>query len=157
MKLTLSVQCAIVDEALPTKKKFQHWIESVLLEEKSLTSAELSLCIVDEAEMVYLNETYRFKKGPTNVLSFPARLPPGINCDLLGDIIVCLPVLKKEAMEQHKTFEQHLAHLTVHGVLHLLGYDHETEEDAAVMEPLEINTLARLGFPNPYQYNTENV
>jgi len=107
--------------------------------------------IVDEPEMRELNARYRHKDYPTNVLSFPAELPPGVDVPLLGDIVICAPVVNREATEQHKAPRAHWAHMLVHGTLHLLGHDHERERDAAVMEALERRILAGLKFPDPYQ------
>jgi probable rRNA maturation factor len=100
-----------------------------------------------------LNSTYRQKTGPTNVLSFPFDLPEDIQLDMpiLGDIVVCADVVNREAQEQHKTLDVHWAHMIIHGVFHLLGYDHETDHDAEKMERLEINVMQSLGFNNPYE------
>ena len=112
---------------------------------------ELSLRLVDEAESADLNQRYRGKAGPTNVLSFPFEPPPGIKGPrYLGDLVICVPVVAREAAEQGKAPEAHWAHLVVHGVLHLLGYDHLDEAEAQAMEALETRLLANLGFPPPY-------
>ena len=112
---------------------------------------ELSLRLVDEAESADLNQRYRGKAGPTNVLSFPFEPPPGIKGPrYLGDLVICVPVVVREAAEQGKATEAHWAHLVVHGVLHLLGYDHLDETEAQEMEALETRLLANLGFPPPY-------
>jgi probable rRNA maturation factor len=113
--------------------------------------AELSVRIVDEPEMRELNARYRHKDYPTNVLSFPAGLPPGVDVPLLGDIVICAPLVTREAAEQHKAPRAHWAHLLVHGTLHLLGHDHERARDAEVMEALERRILAGLKFPDPYR------
>jgi probable rRNA maturation factor len=104
--------------------------------------------------MANLNHTYRAKAGPTNVLSFPADIPDSVDCDLLGDIVICAPVVVREAEEQHKIGAHHWAHLTVHGVLHLLGFDHTDDHEAEQMEQLEITILKALGLPNPYVYHS---
>src|SRR5690606_13466204 len=112
---------------------------------------ELSIRLVDEEESAYLNDAYRRRPGPTNILSFPA-LPmplPGQGM-LLGDLAICVPVLKREAREQRKRQVAHWAHLCVHGVLHLNGFDHEDEDDAERMEDLEVSILSGLGFADPY-------
>lgn len=116
------------------------------------TDGELTIRLVDTDEMVYLNETFRKKTGPTNVLSFPSSLPEGVVLDapLLGDIIICPAVLAQECIEQNKTLEEHWALITIHGVLHLLGYDHINDEDAQVMQGIEIQLLETIGFKNPY-------
>jgi probable rRNA maturation factor len=108
------------------------------------------LRIVDEAEMTGLNEQYRKKSGPTNVLSFPADLPQGVNSPFLGDIIICAPVVAKEAKDQGKSLDSHWAHMTVHGILHLQGYNHIDNTEAEQMESLEIKIMQQLGFANPY-------
>lgn len=116
----------------------------------------LTIRIVDEAEMTTLNETFRDARGPTNVLSFPADnagLPPEHE-DLLGDIAICAPVVAREARAQHKSERSHWAHLVVHGVLHLLGYDHQSAGEAREMEELEINLLRRFGISDPYAART---
>jgi len=111
---------------------------------------ELTVRVVDAAESAALNERYRGKRGPTNVLSFPAE-PLALGDEQpLGDLVVCAPVVAREAREQRKPLEAHWAHMVVHGVLHLLGYDHETARDAAVMEGRERELLAVLGIADPY-------
>jgi probable rRNA maturation factor len=112
--------------------------------------AELSIRIVGSREGRALNLRYRGRDYATNVLSFPAELPPGVTLPLLGDIVIAAPVVAREAREQDKPLRDHYAHLTVHGVLHLLGYDHQREHDAARMEALEKRILASLGIPDPY-------
>ena len=106
--------------------------------------------IVDEAEGRALNERWRGRDHATNVLSFPAELPPGVALPLLGDLVVCAPVVAREAAEQGKAEADHWAHLVIHGTLHLLGFDHETEAEATVMEDLERALLAGLGIGDPY-------
>lgn len=150
MALTVYLQNATNSDELPPLGQFRHWARAAFTQASDKKKSELTIRIVDHVEGTFFNETYRHKKGPTNVLSFPAQLPTHIPCPLLGDLVICLPVVQQEASEQNKTFEQHIAHLTVHGVLHLLGFDHEEEKDAAIMEPLEIKILAGLGYPNPY-------
>lgn len=115
---------------------------------------EISLRIVDEAEMQALNQHYRNKAYPTNVLSFPAQLDPAIqnelSSELLGDIAVCAPVVIREAQAQGKHSQAHWDHMMIHGVLHLLGFDHENDTEAQQMERIEIEALGALGWPNPY-------
>lgn len=132
----------------PDIHRIQHWIDSTLADYPQDT--EIVVRIVDEIESAQLNSTYRHKTGPTNILSFPVELPEGIDLDLLGDLVVCAPVLAREALEQGKTLEDHWAHILVHGVLHLLGYDHIDDDDAAVMEDKEIEILRTLNIRNPY-------
>ena len=100
--------------------------------------------------MTQLNSAYRGKAGPTNVLSFPAEIPEGLDIPLLGDIVVCAPVVRREAVEQGKTESAHWAHMIVHGTLHLLGYDHIQNDEAEAMEALETTILAQLNYPCPY-------
>jgi probable rRNA maturation factor len=124
------------------------WVESLASEIEE--ASELVIRVVDANESQKLNKTFRDKDYPTNVLSFPAdiQLPEGPT--ILGDIAICLPVVKREADEQSKCFDQHFAHMVVHGCLHLMGYDHEDEDDADQMEAKEIGILENLGYPNPY-------
>ncbi len=111
----------------------------------------MTIRIVDEEEGKDLNETWCKSKGATNVLSFPAGETSEFNPDFLGDIVICAPVLEKEATEQGKSIEAHWAHMVIHGTLHLLGYDHTEEEEAELMENIEIKLLCSLGYANPYE------
>lgn len=130
----------------------KQWVQSALKQAKyHAPEAELTIRIVTVKEMTALNEAYRHKEGPTNVLSFPFENPPQISLPLLGDIIICADVIEKEAKEQHKSIISHWAHLITHGCLHLLGYDHIKKEQAEEMEQLEIIILQQLGFNNPYE------
>jgi probable rRNA maturation factor len=154
MKLDLAVQ-KITLSATPSTADFKKWIIqtlNIIAPEKH--EAELTVRLVDDAEIAALNQRYRHKSGATNVLSFPAQLPPGIDLPILGDIVICAPLVHKEAETQKKPIQAHFTHLTVHGVLHLLGYDHENDEEATVMENLEINILNQLGLDNPYHETT---
>ena len=126
-----------VSEALMNK-----WIKST-----TTRSGQLTLRFVNASEGKKLNLAYRNKDKATNVLTFPYELS---KTNLLADIIFCLPVVKKEAKEQGKTFKAHLAHLIIHGCLHAQAYDHETDKEAKKMESLEVQILKKLGFPNPY-------
>ncbi len=150
MKLDLTVQVALETTGLPTPAELRRWAAAALAEAGYARSAELVIRIVDEAESAVLNQTYRHKPGPTNVLSFPFAAPPGITLDLLGDIVICAPVVAREAIEQHKPAAAHWAHLVSHGVLHLLGYDHQDTGLAEAMERLEVRILEGLGYPDPY-------
>ena len=117
-------------------------------------AVELTIRLVDEEEGMHLNQTYRGNTGATNVLSFPFEnledIPDEFNIPLLGDIVICAPVVRQEAKTQNKKETNHWAHLTVHGTLHLLGYDHIDDEDAQIMENLETGILSSLGFSDPY-------
>lgn len=114
---------------------------------RAAPDASLSIRVVGTAESRRLNRTWRGKDKPTNVLSFPA---PATQSPLLGDLAICAPVVAREAREQGKSAQAHWAHMVVHGVLHLLGYDHELDRDAAVMEARETALLANFGYANPY-------
>lgn len=145
---TVDIQRASDFEPQPSDAQLTQWATVGL---QSREHAEVTIRLVDELEITQLNSIYRKKDKPTNVLSFPVDLPPDVEDDLLGDIVICASVIDQEAKQQHKTYEQHFAHMVIHGCLHLLGYDHVTEEQANVMEPLEIKLLAELNYPNPYE------
>ena len=147
MPLSLQLQIASTFIPLPKKKQFQQWAQLAL--PKTSEKQELTIRIVDEPESAQLNSTYRHKNYPTNVLSFPMDAP--VPTPLLGDLVICAPIVAKEALAQNKSLEAHFAHMTVHGVLHLLGYDHMTDDEAETMETLEIGILEQLGYGNPYQ------
>ena len=148
MSVTLDVQYEL--EAGPDEDDIRRWIEAVLAAEAKTAEVELTVRIVDEAEMAELNARYRHKTGPTNILSFPFEAPPGVELNLLGDLVIAAPVVQREAREQGKTETAHWAHMIVHGTLHLLGYDHLKPAEAEDMEAREINILHELGFSNPY-------
>ncbi|MGS0999765.1 rRNA maturation RNase YbeY [Rhodanobacter sp. UC4451_H18] len=141
---------AVPRAGLPAPASFRRWVEAALRGAKRRKPAELSIRIVDAAEGRTLNRDYRGKDYATNVLSFPAELPPGVVLPLIGDLAICAPVVQREAAEQGKLPRDHWAHLTVHGVLHLLGYDHIVETEAEAMEALETRILAGLGIADPY-------
>ncbi|MFK2903245.1 rRNA maturation RNase YbeY [Dyella ginsengisoli] len=136
---------------VPAAASFRRWVEAALRGAKRRRATELSIRIVDVAEGRALNRDYRGKDYATNVLSFGADLPPGVQLPLIGDIVICAPVVAREAAEQGKAPRDHWAHLTVHGVLHLLGHDHIIEAEAEVMEALETRILAGLGIADPYR------
>lgn len=142
------MQYALPADQCPTEKDFQHWAETAIRSQRD--DAELTIRIVDENESAHLNQTYRHKQGATNVLSFPFEAPAGIGSHLLGDLVICAPVVEREAIEQGKAVQAHWAHMVLHGSLHLLGYDHMNEDDALEMESLEIKLLESLGFSDPY-------
>lgn len=131
----------------PDTDSFQRWVDAVLSERPE---AQLCIRVVDETEGGALNRDYRGKEGATNVLSFPAELPDGVDVPLLGDIVICAPVVRREAAEQGKDEGAHWAHMVIHGTLHLLGMDHQDEAEAAAMESLETVTMRGLGYPDPY-------
>ena len=148
MNLELDVQIALDAPDLPDETSLRRWAEATLAGRRD--ASELVIRIVDESESASLNEAYRYKQGPTNVLSFPFETPPEVELDLLGDIVICAPVVLREASVQHKSAEAHWAHMVVHGILHLLGYDHQSDIQALAMEKLEIDILTGLGYPDPY-------
>ena len=150
MSIKVAIQRAAGNSVsgVPTVREFRAWARAAVVPHRR--DAELALRVVDEAESEYLNQTYRGKPGPTNVLSFAAELSPDVPVPLLGDLVICAPVVMREAREQHKLAQAHWAHMTVHGCLHLLGYDHQSAREANVMEALEIEILEQLGFANPY-------
>ena len=149
MTLELDLQIALDMPGLPDESEFRRWAEAALAGAGYRRDAELTVRVVNEAESTALNETYRHKQGPTNVLSFPFEAPPGVESALLGDVVICAPVVLREAFSQEKPAEAHWAHLVAHGVLHLLGYDHD-EAQADIMESLEIRILSDLGYADPY-------
>jgi probable rRNA maturation factor len=149
-RLDLDLQIACAALALPDAGRFRAWASAALAGRRE--AAELTIRVVGETEGTELNQRYRGRPGPTNVLSFPFDPPPGLPPqDLIGDLVICAPVVAREACEQGKLEEAHWAHLVVHGTLHLLGYDHLTDPDAAQMEAMETVILAGLGFPSPYE------
>ena len=133
---------------IPSEAEFRRWAAAAFAGRR--TEVEVSIRIVGEAEGALLNGRYRGKTGATNVLSFPAELPPGVPLPTVGDLVICAPVVEREAHAQGKGSSAHWAHLTVHGCLHLIGYDHEHEAEATAMEELETAILAGLGYPDPY-------
>jgi probable rRNA maturation factor len=158
MTVTVEVQYALQDEPgdadsgeldeLPRPEDFQRWAAAACA--GRCAGGEIGLRVVGLAEGAALNETYRHRRGPTNVLSFPIEDAPPLDVPPLGDLVICAPVVWREAREQHKSPLAHWAHLTVHGSLHLLGYDHEEADQAEAMERCEREILSSLGFPDPY-------
>ncbi len=144
----LDIQAVFTSENQPPPEQLQCWVDAALADFSKDT--EIVIRIVDEQESAELNERYRHKVGPTNILSFPADLPEGFDLDLLGDLVICAPVIEKEAHQQHKRVLDHWAHIIVHGVLHLLGYDHIEDDEAGIMEDKEIAILNQLQIDNPY-------
>jgi len=151
----MSIDLQVVTDCteLPESQLLADWVE---LATKQRKNTEVVVRLVDEAESAELNETYRQKNGPTNVLSFPFEKPEGLpedalSSDTLGDLVICAPVVLKEAAEQGKKVSEHWAHMVIHGCLHLQGYDHINNDDAQVMELLEIQLLNNIGISNPYE------
>lgn len=143
------VQYAVSRRGIPASISFRYWIDRSLAFLKVRGAGTVR--IVDEQESAALNLAYRGKSAPTNVLSFVFEPPIGWSGDYLGDLVICAPVVQREALEQRKSPRAHWAHLTVHGVLHLLGYDHLDPRDAQEMESREIQILQMMGFADPYQ------
>ena len=148
MKLELELQRVSSAGSIPADAEFNRWAQAALSGRRERT--ELVIRVVDEEEITALNRDYRGKEGPTNVLSFPFEAPPPVESDLIGDLVICAPVVEREASGQGKPAQAHWAHMVVHGVLHLLGYDHLDEGEAQEMETLERKVLDRLGYPDPY-------
>lgn len=146
---TVHVSYALPRKGLPAAASVRRWVEAALAGQRR--AIELAVRYVDSEEGRALNRDYRGKDYATNVLSFPVELPPGVRSPLLGDLVICAPVVALEALGQDKPLAHHHAHLVVHGVLHLLGMDHErSEADAEAMEARERTILGRLGIPDPY-------
>ncbi|KHA59993.1 metal-binding heat shock protein [Vibrio variabilis] len=149
MTIELDLQFAVEsNEGLPTEQDFQTWLDKTIIPFQQ--DAELTIRIVNEEESHQLNHEYRGKDKPTNVLSFPFEVPPGIEMNLLGDLIICKQVVEREAQEQNKPLLAHWAHMVVHGSLHLLGYDHIEDDEAEEMESLETEIMQEMGFEDPY-------
>ena len=144
----LDIQLATSYADYPTEQQFQLWVDTVLQEDDQ--DSEIVIRLVDDQESAELNQQYRHKQGPTNILSFPFEAPDGFDTDLLGDLVICAPLIALEAQQQNKQLFDHWAHITIHGVLHLLGYDHIDDAEAEEMEALEIKILSRLNINNPY-------
>jgi len=149
MKVRVSVQVATAISGLPSHATFGAWARAALagLRRRSIT---VTVRIAGRKESATLNSRFRHKAGATNVLSFPFEALPGIRSDLLGDVVICADVVRREAREQGKPERAHWAHMVVHGIMHLRGYDHRNTKEAAVMEAREARVLRGLGFPNPY-------
>ncbi|ERS89565.1 rRNA maturation RNase YbeY [Halomonas sp. PBN3] len=144
-------QAAIAAEGLPSQADLERWVGAVLARHPEETRIELTVRLVDAEESRVLNRDYRGKDRPTNVLSFPFECPPGVALPLLGDLVVCHPVVVAEAAEQDKPLGDHYAHMVVHGTLHLLGHDHLEDDEAEAMEALEREILDGLGIADPYR------
>ncbi|MEI7036155.1 rRNA maturation RNase YbeY [Fulvimonas yonginensis] len=146
----LSVSYGVSRAGVPSPASFRQWVAAALQGAGRRKPAEVAIRVVGSDEGRTLNRDYRGRDYATNVLSFPAELPPGVDLPLLGDLAICAPVVLREATEQHKRPRDHWAHLTVHGTLHLLGYDHIEDAEAEAMEALETRVLAGLGIADPY-------
>ncbi len=149
MSITLDLQVACENNNLPHRKDFQLWVNTALSPYKK--KCELTVRIVESDESQSLNNQYRHKNKPTNVLSFPFEVPEGIELNLLGDLIICADVVIFEAEQQQKDVKDHWAHMIIHGCLHLLGYDHINHNEAQEMEAIEIERLTSINICDPYQ------
>jgi probable rRNA maturation factor len=151
MQSYIDLQIADDGDDHPPPSAIETWVNSTLCAAGyRQAQAELTVRIVGPEEIRALNRDYRGKDKPTNVLSFPADIPDHIDLPLLGDLIVCADVVRNEAAEQHKSTQDHWAHMVIHGTLHLLGFDHIDDDEAQEMELLEISILQQLGIDNPY-------
>ncbi|GFO72258.1 probable rRNA maturation factor [Bathymodiolus japonicus methanotrophic gill symbiont] len=151
----VEVQRMVDSQSLPNDEELQLWVEKALSDYSK--DAEVVIRIVDTDEISGLNQQYRLKTGPTNILSFPFEVPEGVSgLNLLGDLVVCAEVLQQEAIAQRKTLKDHWAHIIIHGILHLIGYDHIKAKDALEMEAKEIHLLQQLRIDNPYQETEVN-
>ncbi|GAB2189669.1 rRNA maturation RNase YbeY [Sessilibacter sp. MAH1] len=148
MSILLDLQNASTSNQLPSEADFVLWSEKAL--QHADAEWEVTIRLVDEDESQTLNRDYRGKDKPTNVLSFPADIPEELGLNLLGDLVICVPVVIQEAQEQDKLVTAHWAHMVIHGILHLQGFDHIELDEADAMEALEIKILADLGYPDPY-------
>ena len=144
----LDIQRVFKTDNSPTDTQFIEWVNVALSKENK--SCEVVIRIVDEAESATLNQQYRKKSSSTNILSFAYDAPENIELNLLGDLVICAPVVNREAQQQNKAVYDHWAHITIHGVLHLQGYDHTKEDEAEDMEAQEIAILKKFNIDNPY-------
>ena len=156
MSVFIDLQVASENNNLPTEEQLTLWATSAIGDQRE--ESEISIRIVDTEEGQSLNHQWRNKDYATNVLSFPSDLPPELNLPLLGDLVICAPVVEREAKEQNKSTSSHWAHMVIHGTLHLLGYDHIEEAEAVEMEGLETQVMQSLGYDDPYSqdYLTED-
>ncbi|MGB1270900.1 MAG: rRNA maturation RNase YbeY [Endozoicomonas sp.] len=148
-RVHIDIQVNSTSAQLPSPEEIEKWASMAV--GKHRQEAEISLLVVDTEEGTRLNRQWRNKEEPTNVLSFPSDLPEALKLPLLGDLVICAPVVEREAGEQKKSLTSHWAHMIVHGTLHLLGYDHIEDNQALEMENLETVIMQKLGFPDPYQ------
>ncbi|HSH49423.1 MAG TPA: rRNA maturation RNase YbeY [Halomonas sp.] len=149
--LYIDRQLACAAHDLPSQADLERWVGAVLARHPDEQRNELTVRFVDDDESRALNATYRGKSSATNVLSFPFEGPPEVALPLLGDLVVCVPVVRREAERQNKALHDHYAHMVIHGTLHLMGYDHVEDGEAEIMEALECAILAELGIAAPYQ------
>ena len=146
--IDVQIACSEDWDSLPSEEDIAYWAETALPDPQQ--DAEMCIRIVEEEESQQLNNQYRGKNKPTNVLSFPSEIPEEVDLPLLGDLVICVNVVERESKEQNKSLESHWAHMVLHGTLHLLGYDHIEDKEAEEMEHLETQLLVGLGYPPPY-------
>ncbi|MEN9450460.1 MAG: endoribonuclease YbeY [Pseudomonadota bacterium] len=147
-RIKITIQSLASNSFIPSRYFLQRWVNKALV--KQVGSNEVNIRLVSKKESAELNSTYRHKKGPTNILSFPFEPPPGVSSAFLGDLVICAALVNQQAKQQTKTRLAHWAHLVIHGCLHLVGYDHIHDKDAIKMEAVEIQLLEDLGYENPY-------
>ena len=146
----LSLASGVARAGIPQRVSFERWVLAAASGARRRRDSEVSIRIVGSDDGRELNQRYRQRDYATNVLSFPADLPPALKLPLIGDLIICAPVIASESVAQGKTLRDHYAHMTVHGVLHLLGFDHAEDAEAQRMEALETRVLSGLGIADPY-------
>lgn len=148
---SIAIQNASAAQVVPDRFSLQRWVDETL--QDKLETAEMCIRIVDEEESQQLNMQYREKNQSTNVLAFPVKIKEDLDQKqpYIGDLVICAPVVTREAIDQDKALMTHWAHIVIHGTLHLLGYDHIKDDEAEIMEGIEIEIMQRLGFTNPYE------
>jgi probable rRNA maturation factor len=147
----IDLQVACTADELPSQSQLQLWVETALSTASQATQTfELTIRLVELEESQQLNSQFRGQDKPTNVLSFPFEVPEGLTLNLLGDLVICVDIMKNEAKSQNKKLFDHWAHLVIHGCLHLLGFDHISDAEAEEMEAIEVAALAKLNINNPY-------
>jgi probable rRNA maturation factor len=147
----IDLQVACTTDELPSQAQLQLWVETALSTASQTTQTfELTIRLVEPEESQQLNNQFRGQNKPTNVLSFPFEVPEGLTLNLLGDLVICVDIMKNEAKLQNKNLFDHWAHLVIHGCLHLLGFDHISDIEAVEMEGIEVAALAKLHINNPY-------
>ena len=156
MKALIDLQLATEHPQVPELELMSQWVSAVLAEQ-NIAQAELTVRVVDEDASQSLNATYRQKEKPTNVLSFAMDTEVPLEVRLLGDLVICAPVVAQEAEQQGKLLADHWAHMLIHGTLHLLGYDHITDKEAEEMEDIERSILRQFGIPDPYLADSHNA
>jgi probable rRNA maturation factor len=155
VRLDLALQVATTHPGLPAEADLRRWARAALAGRRD--RAELVIRMVDEDESRTLNRDFRGRDEPTNVLSFPLEAPPHVRTHHIGDVVICAPVVEREAREQGKPLAAHWAHMVVHGLLHLLGHDHQNDDEAGQMEALEARILGGLGYPDPYGVREQDL